>query len=1266
MENADNKDMILDLSIVKEEYVIQEFDLAEQEDDKSQIPVYRQENGSDKVKNEVEKKHICAICGKAFRHRRDIRYHITIHSKERKHKCRQCRKTFTDERRLLTHLKIHADGQLHECKLCSKTFPNVQYLRIHLKRHLGIRRHECRHCGKTFLETRSLKFHIVRFHEDAATTELPNNRFTCHHCGRISIDNIAHELHVLTHSDERTIECPRCPKMFKHRVHLRVHLKTHRTDKSFSCGICSKAFKTAQQLRVHVKRHKMLLFNCPYCPKCYRDKKACKLHVWNHHTGLPLDITDGPVSCTACHQVYDSLDKLMIHVGVHAGEKSFQCAICQKDFIDKRKLRTHMRLQHERPEALNKVLKCSVCGKGCRGRTHLALHQALHTDELPFECAICSKRFKRKTQIAAHVMTHSKERKVYSCQICGIERMSLRSVRNHESTHKKGEKLMECKVEGCKKAFNKKTFLNEHIAKTHKEVWQTMVSKKPATKTEARVKKVKEKRHVCAICGKAFYHRRDIRHHVTIHSTERKFPCSKCPKRFTSEQRLNTHMRLHDDENGPYPCEVCGKVFRISEYLRIHLKRHTGEDCVNCQVCGLRLASLRNLRNHLKSFHEETDTGFPRNQFTCDICGKNCYNKQSFDGHMFSHTNEKSVKCSKCPKMFKSVKHVKVHEKIVHDEVKLYFCVVCSKVYKSKHVFKNHLDAQHRGFPMEIIDGRPMTCTACKEVFHTIKTLKEHIRIHADERPFECPECGKGFKQRRVLKAHIVGLHGCTDKPSRILKCPQCGKGCRGKTYLNLHLATHTIDAPFECALCAKTFKLKSHVQQHVMRHSKERKTYPCKTCGMQLVSLRSHRRHEAKCDRDKKGVKCPMKKCTKAFSQEKYLTAHIHTVHMKGKKRKVAKIEGEKDVKSEEKVSKMPKDKSVMRFFCTVCNKGFHYNKDLQYHSSIHVTEKTVRCLKCEKTFADERRMLTHMRIHSDGGPHECKLCQKVFKNPDYLRYHLLRHMGVKKFSCQECDKKFVTSRTWKHHMVREHEGMGVPRPEKITCDQCGDAFGNKLYLRKHIERRHSDERKFTCSRCDKTFKCREDVRKHMRVHSPWIYTCPVCSRKVRHRGYLVRHMEALHRGVPADIKDSNAPLACTACKVQFANLKVLMAHIGVHANERPHECSMCGQGFKERRVMLVHVKQSHHGKEKMNLLKCSKCGEACRGRSELAVHFATVHLKTEALECAFCSRKFTSKIGIGKHMIKHSQEGYLKPKEGRKDDQKNITGVKIEIESD
>lgn len=89
--------------------------------------------------------------------------------------------------------------------------------------------------------------------------------------------------------------------------------------------------------------------------------------------------------------------------------------------------------------------------------------------------------------------------------------------------------------------------------------------------------------------------------------------------------------------------------------------------------------------------------------------------------HKLSHTDEKSVQCAQCPKMFKSRAKAKEHEDNTHS-------------------------------------GKKYACSQCDALLANRQSLREHMAVHSEEKRYKCQYCGNGYKRSHALKVGRVDL----------------------------------------------------------------------------------------------------------------------------------------------------------------------------------------------------------------------------------------------------------------------------------------------------------------------------------------------------------------------------------------------------------------------------------------------------------------------------------------------------------------------------
>ena len=87
---------------------------------------------------------------------------------------------------------------------------------------------------------------------------------------------------------------------------------------------------------------------------------------------------------------------------------------------------------------------------------------------------------------------------------------------------------------------------------------------------------IRERKHFCDQCPKAFTQKHSLVVHQRSHTGEKPYTCDICFKKFISAINHKVHQRIHRGEK-PFLCDICSKTFRTTTHLKRHKARHTGE-----------------------------------------------------------------------------------------------------------------------------------------------------------------------------------------------------------------------------------------------------------------------------------------------------------------------------------------------------------------------------------------------------------------------------------------------------------------------------------------------------------------------------------------------------------------------------------------------------------------------------------------------------------------------------------------------------------------
>ena len=188
----------------------------------------------------------------------------------------------------------------------------------------------------------------------------------------------------------------------------------------------------------------------------------------------------------------------------------------------------------------------------------------------------------------------------------------------------------------------KETTHNEKRTDNFKET----VSEKTMPKVERKNMLKSSRMFPCDNCEKVWNWRWELKRHLRVHSRpptkqeiERNYECTDniCEKKFRLKNDLKQHMRLHTGNN-LLVCDVCQKKFTSKYAILHHLAVHTGEKPFQCAMCRNQFTQPANLRTHVKNKHS-ISANFTK-QKVCKYCGIVLASIASLHQHLLETHNE--------------------------------------------------------------------------------------------------------------------------------------------------------------------------------------------------------------------------------------------------------------------------------------------------------------------------------------------------------------------------------------------------------------------------------------------------------------------------------------------------------------------------------------------------------------------------------------------------------------------------------------------------
>lgn len=180
------------------------------------------------------------------------------------------------------------------------------------------------------------------------------------------------------------------------------------------------------------------------------------------------------------------------------------------------------------------------------------------------------------------------------------------------------------------------------------------------------------------------------------------------------------------------------------------------------------------------------------------------------------------------------------------------------------------------------------------------------------------------------------------------------------------------------------------------------------------------------------------------------------------------------------------------------------------------------------------------------------------------------LDQVVVEKQRCAHCPKMFGSFEQRKRHESKFHT---IGRGELIECKLCHEMFKNESNLRRHEEIVH-------CTACTNREECK--------IHGSNKFKCGHCRAFFSTQRQLLRHKKQIERpetrtraqGRHSSLSKNQAQkktivnYRCDKCTEQFQSLQDTLRHRNiVHFKIRPHQCAFCSRKFSTRSNLESHL---------------------------------------------------------------------------------------------
>ena len=639
------------------------------------------------------------------------------------------------------------------------------------------------------------------------------------------------------------------------------------------------------------------------------------------------------------------------------------------------------------------------------------------------------------------------------------------------------------------------------------------------------------------------------------------------------------------NENGPQnmetslECVFCREQFAEKGALYTHLWSHTDQDTVKCPVCGVELHNNWNLRCHYSLHGLEPP-------FECIICKGRFPEKLTLRQHIHAHSWDRPYQCLGCAAVFTKEKDRLEH---IHGSwIKGWKCPDCGKRIHGKKKFQLHAQG-HR-----IVAKGLYPCPKCGEIFHWMKDLNKHNDTQHPKAELRCQACGKRFLSEVKFALHERTHRKKVDGSIFVGKlnngnwaCPACGKVFRGKKSIGSHKAAHrSAKGGYICPKCGEIFHFKKELAKHTCTmHPKGQ--IRCQDCGKQFFS--EARLSEHGCLHRNSQDQCLGSE--KSYHPSQGLLMHTASQHSNGVPSEVGNCSHPPPMALRD---------SDAGCRCSACGEECASATDLIQHLLTH-SDKPFQCAICTERYPSERDLRTHYRRHF-----ECSICGAGFETKQALDRHLSKAKRHKVsdacfddelLQCAIC-KKYCPSKQLSEHYLSHYR-----------CPVCPRVFETESIRNSHVAEHHK------CQLCPMIFKTQPMLNSHVASKHKGL-----SSNKCMLKQTLNRHLGKRHKVSDACFGDEL--FQCVICKEHYPSKQLLSEHRLSH-----YKCPLCPRICATESIRNSHVAEHH---------KCQLCpvDMIFKTQAMLDSHVANQHEGLSSYECILCLGSFVGERALDDHM--------------------------------
>uniref|UniRef100_A0A1I8QB65 Uncharacterized protein n=1 Tax=Stomoxys calcitrans TaxID=35570 RepID=A0A1I8QB65_STOCA len=636
---------------------------------------------------------------------------------------------------------------------------------------------------------------------------------------------------------------------------------------------------------------------------------------------------------------------------------------------------------------------------------------------------------------------------------------------------------------------------------------------------------------------------------------------------------------------------------------------------LECEICHLQLSSYSQLKEHFSNNHATEG-------FYLMCCQLRLETRYDIDRHIRYHNAPQQLRCEACCKAFRSVKHLRIHQRGVHtskgghknaiDSEKLegkHHCCRCSKDFATE----KHLDIHNQN----VHKPKILECNFCEKSFMHPSALREHLIGHKAEKTHSCSFCPKAFTWRSNFCQHMRKYHTQEWKKMQdeeAQKEPKCGY--RRETRGNCMV--------YVCIYCFKEYDSRFSMYYHAKR------------CQMEYEKSHSMNHRRNQCHRDDGALaeqaptisessetpeKVVIKEVPLEFHNVKGLSASTEDpikttaltfdikteepLDLNSDHEFMSSQDGQDHSTDEDMSLMMPSTKENSFLQSDNETKDDYYSNDDLALSSLGQTnycslDKQIPATKKSVEEFDEVVALWRSSL-------ECEICHQLMTSFSQLKEHFSKYHASEGCYLMCCQLRLETRYDIDRH-IHYHNA-----PQQLRCEACCKAFRLVKHLRNHKRIVH------TSKGVDEKAKDSEKLEGK--------YCCCKCSKGFATEQHLNQHNLNVH-------KPKN--LQCNFCEKSFMHADELRQHLASHKGEKIHGCSVCPKAFTWRDDFCLHMRKSHPKEWKKMRKESQK--DTLKGYRREARGECMIYV------CIYCTMEYDKRISMLTHIKQCRRDGGTK----------------------